>query len=192
MIDERTEAQVLSALTAGSAASESLWGILDGARDETIFGRLEEVQHQCCLYAGTLPWQLQMTAPYLVKLPPHSFTTRLLRSAWGNSWGIFFLSDAPMESLRQHLRTFLRVADQRGRRLIFRYYDPRVMRVYLPTCRPAELRAVFGPIRCYMMESSRGDEVLRFGHRDGALQQTSQPIVQTGTVPDASDSRRAV
>jgi len=192
MIDERTEARIVSALTAGAAASESLWGILDGARDESIFGRVEEAQHQCCLYAGTLPWQLQMTAPYLVELPAQDFTRRLLRSAWGNSWGIFFRSNAPMESLRLHLRTFLRVADQRGRRLIFRYYDPRVMRVYLPTCLPAELRAVFGPIRCYLMESLRGDEVLRFGYRNGALEVTSLPVAQTGIDSHASDPRRTV
>jgi hypothetical protein len=127
-----------------------------------------------------------------VELPGHDFTRRLLRSAWGNSWGIFFVSGAPMDSLRRHLRTFLRVADQRGRRLIFRYYDPRVMRVYLPTCLPDELRAVFGPIRCYLMESSGGDELLRFAHHHGALEFTSRPIAQTGIDPDASDSRRTV
>jgi hypothetical protein len=30
--------------------------------------------------------------------------------------------------------------------LLFRYYDPRVLRVYLPSCRPSELETVFGPV----------------------------------------------
>ena len=190
MIDERTETRILSTLAAETAPRESLWGILDGARDASIFGKVETARRQCCLYAGALPWQLQMTAPYLVELPVDAFTRSLLRAGWGNSWGIFFLSEAPMETLRRHLRTFLRVADQRGRYLIFRYYDPRVMRVYLPTCQPSELRAVFGPIRCYLMESPLGDTLLRFSRRNEVLEASSLPIAQTGTDPDAGDSRR--
>jgi hypothetical protein len=34
-------------------------------------------------------------------------------------------------------RRFLRVKDEDG--LVFRFYDPRVMRVYLPTCAAGEL-----------------------------------------------------
>jgi hypothetical protein len=85
-----------------------------------------------------------------------------------------------MGTLRQHLRTFLRVTNQRGRRLIFRYYDPRVMRVYLPTCMPAELRSVFGPIRCYLMESPDADAVLRFERENDQLKFNSLPIAETG------------
>ena len=179
MIDERTEARILSALTAEAGAGESLWGILDGARDDSIFGRLEESRRHCCLYAGTLPWQLQVTAPYLVQLPVQTHQAPAALRV-GKQLGHLLSLGRADESLSRHLRTFLRVADQRGRRLIFRYYDPRVMRVYLPTCRPAELRAVFGPIRCYMMESSGGDELLRFGHRNGALDVKPVPVVQTG------------
>jgi hypothetical protein len=180
MIDERTETRILSALMADTTVRERLWCILDGARDESIFGRVDVFRRQCCLYSGTLPWQLQMTAPYLVELPADASTRTLLRSSWGNSWGIFFLSEAPMGTLRQHLRTFLRVTNQRGRRLIFRYYDPRVMRVYLPTCMPAELRSVFGPIRCYLMESPDADAVLRFERENDQLKFNSLPIAETG------------
>ncbi len=37
--------------------------------------------------------------------------------------------------------------------MIFRYYDPRVLRVYLPTCLAPELRTVFGPVRRFLLES---------------------------------------
>jgi hypothetical protein len=192
MIDERTTRRILSILGAGAAARESLWAILDGARDPAIFGKVDSVRHQCCLYAGTLPWQLQMNAPYLVELPAGEFTASLVRAAWGNSWGIFLRAEASMETLRRHLRTFLRVADQQGRRLIFRYYDPRVMRVYLPTCLPPELRAVFGPVRCYFMESEDAGAVLRFEFRDGNLEPASLPIFETGAKTHAGDSSAAV
>ena len=192
MMDRDSAVRILSILRADGSTRESLWAILDGARDPAIYGRVDSVRHQCCLYAGTLPWQLQMNAPYLLELPESDFTTGLVRSAWGKSWGIFFRAESSMETLRRHLRTFLRVADQQGRRLIFRYYDPRVMRVYLPTCLPAELRTVFGPIRCYLMESPDAGSVLKFEFRNGRLESTVLPILETGAITNAGDSRTAV
>src|SRR4051794_22615784 len=121
MIDERTGNRILSMLREGASARDGLWAILDGARDQSIFGKVDSVRHQCCLYAGTLPPQLEANAPYLVQLPEGDFTPGLLRAAWGNSWGVLFRSEASMEALRRHLRTFLRVTDQGGRRMIFRY-----------------------------------------------------------------------
>jgi len=192
MIDAHTNSRILSILATGATARESLWAIVDGARHESIFGKVDSVRHQCCLYAGTLPWQLQVNAPYLVHLPDGDFTASLIHAAWGNSWGILFRSEASMETLRRHLRTFLVVAGQGGRRLIFRYYDPRVMRVYLPTCWPVGLRTVFGPIRCFLMESEDADAVLRFEFRGDKLESASLPIVETGGKAHAGDSRAAV
>lgn len=180
MIDKPTTERVLSLLAAPAPAGESLWAILDGARDESIYGKVDSARRKCCLYAGTLPWQLEMTAPYLVELSDGDFTARLVRAAWGNSWGVFFRAEASIETLRRHLRGFLRVADEQGRRLIFRYYDPRVMRAYLPTCFPAELRAVFGPIRCFLMESEAGDAVVRYEVRDNKLAPAVLPLAENG------------
>ena len=181
MIDENVCSRIFSTLTEGAGARESLWCILDGARDESIYGRVETIRRrQCCLYSGTLPWQLQVNAPYLVELYDDSFTANLLRDGWGNSWGVFFRAEASMAALRGHLRTFLRVADQHGRRLIFRYYDPRVLRVYLPTCLPEEVRTVFGPIRCFLTENPRADAVLRFERDRGILQSVELPLAGAG------------
>src|SRR5262245_46615663 len=118
-----------------------VWTILDGARDEQIYrAYLGYSADRCCLSAGALPAELQMTAPYLVQLDrDDKFTRYLLDTGWGNSWGVFFRSDEVLERLRRHLRTFLRVTDESGRILVFRYYDPRVLRVYLPTCTAEEL-----------------------------------------------------
>ena len=37
----------------------------------------------------------------------------------------------------------------------FRYYDPRVLRVYLPTCNARELQTVFGPVLRYLVEDEK-------------------------------------
>ncbi|HWB83850.1 MAG TPA: DUF4123 domain-containing protein [Bryobacteraceae bacterium] len=183
MIDEAAAQQVISRLwDRGATDQGSAWAVLDGARDDRVYAMVDSARYRrSCLYAGNLPWQLEMTAPYLVQLyPDDASTIHLVRTAWGNSWGIFLRADESAEQLRRHLRTFLRVTDYTGRRLVFRYYDPRVMRVYLPTCRPSELRFVFGPIRYYLMEDEDPRTVLRYEFRSDKLEQGSFTIPVKG------------
>ncbi len=149
----------------GLPSRVNVWMILDGARDERIFSAVDRsYQDKCCLYAGDLPWQMQMTAPYLIQLDKEDrFTRYFIDHGWGNSWGVFFRSETTLKNLRNHLRGFLRVRDETNRRLIFRYYDPRVLRIYLPTCRKEELRTFFGPIDQYLMEDEDSAVVLEHG-----------------------------
>jgi hypothetical protein len=115
-----------------------------------------------CLYAGDLAPALERAAPYLVQLEFESGETRrLIDRAWGHSWGVFLRCDDRMEKVRRHLRQFLRVRDRQGRFLVFRYYDPRVLRIYLPTCTTEELRTVFGPIESFYMEDENPAAVVQ-------------------------------
>src|SRR5262245_6456172 len=125
-----------------------IWMILDAARDPAILPLVRSWPLQTtCLYSGPIPQALARVAPHLIRLDPDNpATRRLLAQAWGNSWGVFLESEARQAELRKHLRTFLTVRDPRGNQLLFRYYDPRVLRVYLPTCRQQELHRVFGPV----------------------------------------------
>lgn len=138
--------------------SRDMWMLVDAARDPRIYGLLLECFYSdhTCLFAGPLAPELVVAAPYLVQLSyDHQKTRKFIRQAWDNSWGVFVRSDARLETLRRHFRTFLLVRDESGRRMMFRYYDPRVLRIYLPTCRPEELRTVFGPVERF----SVGEEV---------------------------------
>ena len=148
---------------AGQPSWLKVWAVLDSARDRRIFPAIIDTYlNKKCLYRGDLSSELQMTAPYLVELDRDDrFTRYIINQGWGNSWGIFFRSDAGMERLRRHLREFLVVQDQRGKRLIFRYYDPRVLRVYLPTCLTRELQTVFGPIASFLMEGEDPAKLIR-------------------------------
>ncbi|MCY2987101.1 MAG: DUF4123 domain-containing protein [Planctomycetota bacterium] len=156
---------------AGPAAKSSVWAILDGARDPCIFHLLlDSGLDYLCLYSGHLPRALQLAAPYLVELPPdRPFARRLLEQAWGHSWGIF-VSIKDSSNLRHHLRTFLRVRDEAGKFLLFRYYDPRVLRTYLPTCLPNELKTVFGPISRYLVEDQDPQTLIEFTFDGSRLQ----------------------
>jgi len=160
-----TRTTIIEALwPAGTPARMGVWVILDGARDQRIYGAVHgSYAEKCCLYSGTLPWQLQMAAPHLVRLEKDDrFTDYVLDHGWGHSWGIYLRTETDIKVLRRHLRGFLRVRDRAGRRLIFRYYDPRVMRVYLPTCTKEELRTVYGPITNYICEGEDGASILDF------------------------------
>ncbi len=150
--------QILDALwPPGQARQASVWAVLDCARDPAIYrlllvSRLEFL----CLYSGRLPRELEMVAPHMVELPPgHRLCTRLLDEGWGESWGIFLQVDDP-SNLRPHLRRLLTVRDETGRRLLFRFYDPRVMRIFLPSCTTDQLGQVFGPVRSWWMEAADG------------------------------------
>jgi hypothetical protein len=68
------------------------------------------------------------------------------------------------------------VRDSSGNRLVFRYYDPRVLRVYLPTCVTAELRTVFGPIEGFWTESESPEKMLEFRFRDRGLEERTIPL----------------
>jgi Domain of unknown function (DUF4123) len=157
----------------------TVYAVLDAARDERIYPGVKgsELDH-LCLYAGRIPRQLELAAPYLVRLEREArFTAELLRAGWGESWGIFLIATAGLEEMRRHLRKLLRVEDERGKKLIFRYYDPRVLREYLPTCTPGELRLLFGPAGIFFAEGEDPGELLRF-HRavDGRLERTAVPL----------------
>ncbi len=147
-----------------NGAARDIWMILDGARDRRIFtALLDSSAEHACLYSGSLSHELEAAAPHLLQLEfEDKFTRRLLERAWGNHWGILLKSDAGLAKLRRHLRGFLVARDWKGKPFLFRYYDPRVLRVYLPTCNTEELRTVFGPIECFWTEGESAGELLAF------------------------------
>jgi hypothetical protein len=142
-----------------------MWMIVDCARDRRIFGMVLDCFYSShsCLFSGSLDPAIQVVAPYLLELEhDDARTRRFISEAWGNSWGVFLRCDTTSDKLRKHLRRFLTVKDPKGQRMLFRYYDPRVLRVYLPTCNQIELTTVFGPVEEFLMEGEDPETVCRF------------------------------
>ncbi len=124
-----------------------------------------------CLYEGRIPQVLEEAAPHIVRLAAASSYTRwFLEEGWGRHWGVLLQSQANLMALRAHFRRLLLVQDQAGRKFNFRFFDPRVLRTYLPTCEPHELRAVFGPVARFFAEAENGSDLLVFGIKDGLLE----------------------
>jgi len=153
----------------------STYAVLDGASVPDLLPKLAEAKEEwACLYRGELEPDMAEVAPYLVKLRAESpFTDWLLSEGWGNHWGIFALTQTGLEALRRHFRHFLRVKDPSSRVLYFRFYDPRVLRVYLPTCNRAEIKTLYGPVRTYIAEDAKTGNAETFPHHTSKI----KPVV---------------
>ena len=147
------------------------YALLDAARDEEIYPSLLTADcNWACLYRGDAAARMAEVAPYLVELERDALYTRwLLRHGWGKSWGIFLNAIAGLEVLRAHFRKHIMAQLPDGRSVYFRFYDPRVLRAYLPTCTDVELKAIFGPVDRYAMENEDGNLLLTFEQSDGIL-----------------------
>ena len=147
----------------------ALFAVIDASAGARPLQLLREaVDEHRSLYEGVRGEALAGSAPYLVGLRPDSgLLERLLAEGWGARWGIFFACARPFRDVRRHLRRFLIVEDDdTGQRYLFRFYDPRTLRVFLPSCTPRQREDFFGEIVAFFAEGERG-EVLRFDAQPG-------------------------
>jgi hypothetical protein len=94
----------------------------------------------------------------------------------GDNAGILLLSSSWPQAIRSHLRSIFKVYDERGAMFYFRYYDPRVIRTYLPTCTAKECRQFFGPVRSFLVEGEAPGTMLRYRAGQSAVQMDEEQI----------------
>ena len=145
-----------------------IYAIVDAAQDEGIYKTLMGCTEEfTCLFNGRIPVVLARAAPYLIKLPVESeLFQKFYQQGFYNNWAIFFTSFDSGKDLKKHFQDLLRVKTEDGRRLYFRYYDPRVLRTYLPTCTPSELRTVFGSASKFWVCGEEKDTIIEYGKDD--------------------------
>ncbi|HVC59660.1 MAG TPA: DUF4123 domain-containing protein [Acetobacteraceae bacterium] len=150
----------------GQGRQPYLYAILDAARDKRIYPelrRLARTEQVLGLYQGRTASELAAVAPYLVGL---GTTDRvfdwLWDQGWGESWGVFVWSLVSPDTLRAHFRRLTMVRSDAGARLLFRFYDPRVLGAFLPTCDAAQLDEIFGPVQRFMLEQDAGRAMVSF------------------------------
>ena len=143
---------------------QQVYALVDAAQDERIYPMLLKSNNSyCCLYRGEISRPLAAAAPYLVKLArSFDMTQWLLSCGWGRNWAVYLESAAGLEDLRRHFRPLMMVQDEWKRQFYFRFYDPRVLRLYLPTCTEAELAAMFGPVTRYCLEGEDYNEFIEY------------------------------
>jgi hypothetical protein len=132
------------------------FALVDAARDARIYPALLRADCEwLCLYRGDAAVSMAEAAPYLVELDPHAeFTEWMLQH---RLWCVFVHAQVSLEHLVAHFRRLVMAQLPDGRLVYFRFYDPRVLRVYLPHCTPSQREVIFGPVEQYVFESEDGD-----------------------------------
>jgi hypothetical protein len=135
-----------------------LYALLDAARGGRVRKLLRLVEGtSISLYAGEHVERLAEVAPYLVPVPEGTgLLDELLAEGWGRSFGIYLESRAPVERILAHLRYLLFIRDPAGREIYFRYYDPRVLRTFLPVVTAGQADYLFGAVDTIFVEGEDG------------------------------------
>ncbi len=157
-----------------------LCALLDGARDERIYPTVVRsgVDYRS-LYRADVPEVLAESAPYLVELEDGTpFTQWLLHTGWGQSWGIYLIATETLDELRDHFRQFLSAEDEDGKPFFFRFYDPRVLRLYLPACTADELVLFFGPVRLFGVENEKSQYLTLHSYQGARLVRVSLDLTE--------------
>jgi hypothetical protein len=100
-----------------------------------------------CLQRGALAADAARRAPYLVELDPAApFTDWLLAEASATypGWGVLLVSQQPLLPMREHCRALADVVSADGERRAWRWYDPELLQLLLPTLAPGQLDEFFG------------------------------------------------
>ncbi len=148
--------------------------VVDGARLLSALSELiDKNKEHICLYKGLAEETLSAFAPYLLTFGKNEvFDSWYLQQSKNESWGIFIKSKLSLDELSTHLRKFLKVKNEDGKQLYFRFYDPRVLPLFLPTCDKKQLIDFFGAIEEFICELEEGDSLIVFTQQEGLLKQS--------------------
>lgn len=129
------------------------------------------------LFTGELGEMLEDVAPHLIEFRRGTSFYRWWFEQWGNSIGVLVEAPVSLSDLRRHFRTLTIVRGGSDRkRYYFRFYDPRVLRVFLPSCTPDEVQRFFGPITAFYCEGDGGGELLTFTPSSDGVSIKKSPV----------------
>ena len=159
---------------------ERLFGVVDGAQDLELAyeAKCHYGQEIKSLFEGAMADAAADVAPYLVPIDPASGYLETWACHWGRNAGILLASSAEPAQLHAHLREIFVVQDEQGQQYFFRYYDPRVLRAYLPTCTREELVSFCAPLRFVLAEASKAEAMLGFSVGPAGLETASHAIFE--------------
>ena len=154
-----------------------LYAVVDAARAPAgpYQAELADLSQES-LFAGDMGDRLKGVAPYVIAFPLEGPFNEWWFGEWGASAGILVEAAMTLSALRKHFRTLLMVKDDSRKRYFFRFYDPRVLRAFLPACTPDELTHFFGPITAFHCESDGGDALLTYRRKREGLDVTTRTL----------------
>jgi len=160
---------------------DRVYALLDGASVPGLLDRLYGPQRPQfeCLFTGDLAPDMAEVAPYLVELEQGSETAEwVIAHGWGNHWGLYAVGKADLRTVWFHLRALTLVYGPDAKPLLFRFYDPRVLRIFLPTCAPDQVKEIFGSLDRFVMEGDTPQSALTLSQVGGELQTGTRQIAR--------------
>ena len=184
--DSVPEDGVVAVLT-DATTTEGLQAVFEDVRGDRVDGDTWEVRISCasvpelpkrlyetntpnyCLFRGELEPDVAYAAPYVAILVPNSpFADWVFSESPGKHWGIFAHCRYSIKEMRRHCRALVNVYDEKGTPLIFRYYDPRVLRDFYQVATPRQRDEILAGLVDVTLESAEG-RPLRLAPRVGTV-----------------------
>jgi len=132
------------------------FAVIDGAACPELRFKIYDWEPQSvCLWSGALEPDMEEVAPYMVLLDRDStFTDWLITKGWDNHWNIFVTSNLDFKAFRKQIRKLLLVKSPEGQNMVFRFYDPRVMGMFLPILEKSQYDELYEGINQFLFTSS--------------------------------------
>lgn len=160
MLNDKQLAQIKTRLF--NDPDNKVYAVIDGASCPELRYKIYDWEPISeCLWSGHLEPDVEETAPYLVLLQyEHVFTDWLIQNGWGRHWNIFVTSKADFRTFRTQMKKLQLVRSPEGKTLLFRFYDPRVLSIFLPTCDSEQLEEMFEEVKDYFSVAAKADALV--------------------------------
>jgi hypothetical protein len=149
---------------------QRVYAVVDGAQcvELAYEAKIDYGKELRSLFQPQVETALWDVAPYLVPIDPGTDYIERCLGRRAKHACVLLLSAATEEILHEHLRRIFVVKDESGQEFFFRFYDPRVLRTFLPTCSREQLLEFFGPVEEFLGADAAGD-VFSFRLERGTL-----------------------
>ena len=148
-------------------AATGWFAIIDCAQDERLLPLVRQCRDAACLFRDPIDPALAATAPWLVRIDDADPLPAIWQAhGMGLNWGVRAASPVDLATLRNALRRFTQARLPDGTVALFRFYDPRVLRTFLPATLPAERAPWFTHVSHYVVEEEDTGTMHQF-HIDG-------------------------
>ena len=124
--------------------------LLDSNQIPDLYVRLFQMAPKAApqaLYLTTRYADLANIGPLLVAVEPNTALANTFAEEWQTRAGIWLESEANESDLIAHLRSLVHVQLEGGVSAFFRFYDPRITRLWLGDLPDAERDRLMGPVR---------------------------------------------
>lgn len=153
---------------------EILYTVVDAAKDYRLASAAREILGEPLRPLLTkAPLFMERVGPYMTPIRCAERGARYLEF-WtnyvGENAGLFFFTKSWPQAVRAHLISIFEVLDEERRMFFFRFYDPRVIRDYLPTCTGKECKEFFGPIRCILADGEKAGTMYQYRPGSSSVQ----------------------